>query len=98
MSNDENAYASSSMKIPIFNGTDRSRYQEWEDDMMAVLQFHDLEKYVEPGWKEKKAPAKTETDADKVLQRKEMKKANAIFVRGTKDLPNMFAVVLVGPN
>ena len=56
---------------------------------MAILQYHDLEEYVEPAWKDKSAPAKSETDENKILQRKEMKKAKAIFVRGTKDLPNM---------
>ena len=88
-SNDEGAYTSSSMKIPIFNGSDRSKYQEWEDDVIAVLEYHDLEEYIESDWKDKKMPIKTETDEKKVLQRKEMKKAKAILVRATKDLPNM---------
>ena len=39
--------ASSVMKIPIFNGTDRSKYQEWEDDLIAILEYHDLEEYTE---------------------------------------------------
>ena len=34
--NDEAAYASSSMKIPIFAGIDRTKYKDWEDDMIAV--------------------------------------------------------------
>ena len=39
--------ASSVMKIPIFNGTDRSKYQEWEDDLIAILEYHDFEEYTE---------------------------------------------------
>ena len=88
-SSDETNFASSSMKIPIFDGVDRTRYQEWEDDILAILQYHDLEEYVEEGWKGKAIPAKTETDSTKILQRKEMKKAKAIFVRATRELPNM---------
>ena len=82
-------YASSSMKIPVFDGVRRTKYQEWEDDIFAVLQYHNLEEYVEEGWQGKSTPAKTETDAAKVLQHKEMKKSKAIFVRATKDPPNM---------
>ena len=48
-----------------------------------------MEVYVSTDWKDKKIPDKTETDAVKILQRKEMKKTKAIFVHGTKDLPNM---------
>ena len=88
-SNEEVAYASSSMKIPIFDNTDRSKYQDWEDDVIAVLEYHDLEECVSTDWKDKKIPDKTETDAVKILQRKEMKKTKAILVRGTEDLPNM---------
>ena len=78
------------MKIPIFDGSDRTKYQEWEDDILAVLEYHDLEEYVGDVWKNKKIPEKTDTDATKTLQRREMKKAKAILVRGTKDLPNMY--------
>ena len=88
-SSDDVAYASSSMKIPIFNGTDRSKYQDWEDDIIAVLQYHDLEEYVEDVWKDKNMPLKTSADDKELLQKKEMKKAKAILVRGTKDLPSM---------
>ena len=49
MSDDRN-FASSSMKIPIFDGTDRTQYQAWADDLFAVLQYHDLEEYVESDW------------------------------------------------
>ena len=35
--NDENKYASSAMRFPIFDGTDKSKYQEWEDDLIAVF-------------------------------------------------------------
>lgn len=86
---EETNFASSSMKIPIFDGSDRSKYQEWEDDMLAILEYHDLEEYVELAWKDKDMPSKTDTNANKILQRKEMKRAKAILVRGTKDLPNM---------
>ena len=34
-------------------------------------------------------PEKSDTDALKILQRKEMKKTKTILVPGTKDLPNM---------
>ena len=34
-------------------------------------------------------PLKTDKTESKLLQRKEMKKAKAIIVRGTKELPNM---------
>jgi len=88
-SKEDVGYASSSMKIPIFDGTDRSKYQEWEDDVIAVLEYHDLEEYVSTDWKDKKIPEKSDTDNMKILQRKEMKKTKAILVRGTKDLPNM---------
>ena len=90
MSNEDIAYASSSMKIPIFNGTDRSKYQEWEDDLLAVLEYHDLEEYVQSSWKDKKMPYKSSTDDTEIRKRKEMKKAKAILFRGTKDLPSMF--------
>ena len=85
----ESNFASASMKIPIFNGSDRSKYQDWEDDMLAVLEYHDLEEYIDEDWKDKKMPLKTETDELKTLQRKEMKKAKAILVRGTSELPSM---------
>ena len=88
-SKEEMGYASSTMKIPIFDGTDRSKYQEWEDDVIAVLEYHDLEEYDSTDWKDKKITEKTDTDNLKILQRKEMKKTKAILVRGTKDLPNM---------
>ena len=96
-SNEEMAYASSSMKIPIFDGADRTRYQEWEDDLIAVLEYHDLEEYVGTDWKDKKIPEKSETDPMKILQRKEMKKTKAILVRGTKDLPNMLVKEELSP-
>ena len=47
MNTEESNMASSSMKIPIFNGIDRSKYQEWEDDLIAILEYHDLEEYTE---------------------------------------------------
>ena len=89
--NDENKYASSSMKIPIFDGMDKSKYQEWEDDLIAVLEYHDIEEYVDEAWKDVKMPAKTDTDDTAILQRKEMKKAKAILVRATSQLPSMIA-------
>ena len=89
MNTEESNMASSVMKIPIFNGTDRSKYQEWEDDLIAILEYHDLEEYTEIEWKDKEIPVKGGTDAKLILQRKEMKKAKSIFVRATKDLPNM---------
>ena len=85
----ESNFASASMKIPIFNGSDRSKYQDWEDDMLAVLEYHDVEEYIDEEWKDKKMPLKIETDELKTLQRKEMKKAKAILVRGTSELPSM---------
>ena len=51
-STEDTAYASSSMKVPIFDGSDRSKYQEWEDDLIAVLEYLDLEEYVGPDWKD----------------------------------------------
>ena len=90
-------YASSSMKIPIFDGTDRSKYQDWEDDVVAILEYHDLEEYIESDWKDVKMPEKSETDETKILQRKEMKKAKAILVRATKDLPNMLIKEQITP-
>ena len=94
---EEVSFASSSMKIPIFDGVDRTKYQEWEDDIFAILQYHDLEEYVEVEWKDKEIPAKTEKDEGKILQRKEMKKAKAIFVRATKDLPNIIVKEALTP-
>ena len=86
---EESNLVSSSMKIPVFDGMDRTKYQDWEDDIFAVLEYHDLEEYVEEDWKDKPIPSKTEQSSIKILQRKEMKKAKAIFVRATKELPNM---------
>ena len=57
MSDDRN-FASSSMKIPIFDGTDRTQYQAWADDLFAVLKYHELEEYVESDWQGKDAPEK----------------------------------------
>ena len=70
---EEMGNASTLMKIPIFDGTERSKYQDWEDDMIAVLEYHDLEECVEIDWKDKDVPEKTESDPNKVLERKEMK-------------------------
>ena len=89
MNTEESNMASSSMKIPIFNGIDRSKYQEWEDDLIAILEYHDLEEYTEEEFKDVDIPDKGGTNAKLILQRKEMKKAKSIFVRATKDLPNM---------
>ena len=66
-SNEEITYASTSMKIPIFDGTDRSKYQEWEDYLIAVLEYHDLEEYVGSDWKDTKIPEKSDTDPMKIL-------------------------------
>ena len=71
---EEMGYASTLMKIPIFDGTERSKYQDWEDDMIAVLEYHNLEEYVGIDWKDKDVPEKTDSDPNKVLQRKEIKK------------------------
>ena len=94
---DESKYASSTMKIPIFDGSDKSKYQNWEDDLLAVLEYHDIEEYVEESWKDRKMPDKTSSDENSRLQRKEMKKAKAIIVRATCDLPNMIAKDAVTP-
>ena len=77
------------MKATIFDGSNKAKYQDWADDIFAILQYHDLEKYVEVGWKSKNTPSKTSTDTIEILQRKEMKKEKSIFIRATKDLPNM---------
>ena len=50
---EETSFASSSMKIHIFDGMDRSKYQDWNDNLFAILQFSDLEEYIESGWKDK---------------------------------------------
>ena len=89
MSSTASSTFSSSLKVPIFDGKDKSKFQEWVDDMYATLQYYDLEEYVEVEWKDKAIPAKNVTGDKELLPRKEMKKAMAIFVRGTKDLPNM---------
>ena len=89
--NDENKYALSAMRIPIFDGTDKSKYQEWEDDLIAVLEYHDIEEYVEEDWKDVKMPDKANKSEEEILQRKEMKKAKAILVRATSQLPSMIA-------
>ena len=89
MSSNETNTFSNSLKVPIFDGKDKSKFQEWADDMYATLQYYDLEEYVEVEWKDKPIPAKSVTDVKQLLQRKEMKKAMAIFVRATKELPNM---------
>ena len=48
MSNDEEfKFISSESKISIFDGTDKSKYQLWEDDLIAILEYHDIEEYIE---------------------------------------------------
>ena len=86
---EETKFASLSMKMPIFYGSDKSGYQVWEDDVIAVLEYHDIEEYVEDRWKDKNMPDKTNTGDLAILQRKEMKKAKTISVRATSQLPNM---------
>ena len=86
---EDSNFASSSMKIPIFDGSDRSKYQDWEDDLIAILEYHDLKEYLEDIWKDVDMPLKTDKTESKLLERKEMKKSKAIIVRGTKELPNM---------
>ena len=46
MSDDRN-FASSSMKIPIFDGTDRTYYQAQADNLFAIFKYHDLEENIE---------------------------------------------------
>ena len=53
------------------------------------MEYHDLEEYFGPDWKDKKIPEKSDTNTMKIMQRKEMKKTKAIIIRGTKDFPNM---------
>ena len=89
MSSNDDKNFSGLMKMQIFDGKDKSKYQEWADDLYATLQYYDLEEYVEAEWKDKTMPAKTVTDAKDVLIRREMKKAMAMFIRATKELPNM---------
>ena len=89
MSSNKTNTFSNSLKVPIFDGKDKSKFQEWVDDVYATLQYYDLEEYVEVEWKDKPIPAKSITYVKQLLQRKEMKKAMAIFVRATKELPNM---------
>ena len=67
---EEMGYASTSMKIPNFDGTEHSKYQDWEDDMIAVLEYHDLEEYVGIDWKNKDIPEKTSSDSKKYLNTK----------------------------
>ena len=55
---DDRKLASFSMKIPIFDGTDRTQYQAWSDDLFAVLQYHDLGEYVESDWQGENIPEK----------------------------------------
>ena len=86
---EETKFASLSMKIPIFDGSDKSGYQVWEDDVIAVLEYHYIEEYVEDSWKDKNMPDKTNADDLEILQRKEIKTAKAILVRATIQLPNM---------
>ena len=66
--NDEIEYVSSTMKIPIFDGADKSKYQVWEDYLMAVLEYHDIEEYIEESWKDKKMPKKNNTSDIVILQ------------------------------
>ena len=77
------------MKIPIFDGSNKSGYQVWENYVIAILEYHDIEEYVEDSWKDKNMPDKTNTIDLEILQLKEMKKSNAILVRATSQLPNM---------
>ena len=58
MTSNETSAFSSSLKVPIFDGKDKSKFQEWADDMYATLQYYDLEEYVELEWKDKAIPAK----------------------------------------
>ena len=85
----ETKFASLSVKLPIFDGSDKSGYQVWEDDVIAVLEYHDIEEYLEDSWKDKNMPDKTNTGDLAILQRKEMKKAKAILVRATSQLHNI---------
>jgi len=86
---EDSNFVSSSMNIPIFDGSERSKYKDWEDDLIAILEYHDLEEYLEDIWKDVDMPLKTDKTKSKLLERKEMNKAKAIIVRGTKELPNM---------
>ena len=61
MGSNETSAFSSALKVPIFDGKDKSKFQEWADDMYATLQYYDLEEYVEVEWKDKAIPAKTVT-------------------------------------
>ena len=53
---------------------------------MVVLKYNDLEEYIEEDWKGRDVHEKTDPDAMKIRQRKEMKKAKAILIRGMKIL------------
>ena len=87
--NDEIKYASSSMKIPIFDRTDKSKYQEWEDNLIAVFEYHHFEEYVEDTWKDIKMPDKYNTSDQEIWQQKEMERAKAILIRATSQVPSM---------
>ena len=86
---EETKFTSLSMKIPIFDGSDKSRYQVQEDYVIDVLEYHDIEESVEDSWKDKNMPDKTNTGDLAILQREEIKKAKAILVSATSQLPNM---------
>ena len=58
---EETSFALSFMKIPNFNRMNRSKYQDWADDLFKIIQFHDLEEYVESGWKDIYIITKIET-------------------------------------
>ena len=62
-----------------------------------MLEYHVIEEYVEEWWKDRKMPDITSSDVNLRLQRKEMKKAKAIIVRATCDLPNMIVQEAVTP-
>ena len=86
---EETKFSSLSMKIPIFDGSDKSGYQVWEDDVIAVLEYHDIEEYLEDSWNDNNMTDETNTGDLAILQRKEIKKAKGILVRATSQLPNM---------
>ena len=85
MSDDRN-FASSSMKIPIFDGTDRTQYQAWADDFFDVSQYHDLDEYVESDWRGKYIPTKNWNGFYKVIEQERDEESDGYFRSGNERL------------
>ena len=91
-------------KHPIFDGTKKSEFKNWWENVVATLEMDDIEEYVTEEYKDVDMPDKDSADTegkvgddlataikDKRI-RKEMKKAKAHMVRVSKGYPQRLAL------